>query len=111
MIDLPSLFALRSAEAIEEILPATQMVVIVIALGLLAGVVQRAFSALQEGFCVAAIQVVSRLVLIMLFVVVDLKMGLPALVFVVGGLPNAGLLLVGFPVLFIRHKWLVPARV
>lgn len=106
-IDLAALFSLKSKEAMDEILPTTMMVVFCLGLGLVSGIVQRAFNALQEGFWVALIQAVARVCsLVLLFVVVHLKMGLPALVFVVGGLSSAALLLFGFPILVLRHRWL-----
>lgn len=108
-VNLSSLLSLRTSEAIEEIVPTTRMVVFVLGLGLLSGIVQRAFNALQEGFWVAIIQAITRVCsLILLFVVVELKMGLPALVFVVGGLSSAGLLLIGAPLLLVRHRWISP---
>ena len=109
-IDLATFLSLKSKEAIAEIIPTTEMVIFVLGLGLLAGLVQRAFNALQEGFWVAAIQVIARVCsLILLFVVVHLEMGLPALVFVVGGLFSTALLLIGLPVLLMRHKWILLA--
>jgi O-antigen/teichoic acid export membrane protein len=108
-IDLVTFFALKSREAIDEIVPTTMMVVFCLALGLLSGIIQRAFNALQEGFWVAVIQALARICSLgLLFVVVNLKMGLPALVFVVGGLSSASLLVLGLPVLFKRHSWLSP---
>ena len=110
-LDLTSALSLKTQKAIDEIVPTTQMVVFVLGLGLLSGIVQRAFNALQEGFWIALIQVVARLAsLILLFVVVDQKMGLPALVFVVGGLSSVSLIFLGIPVLLSRHRWLMPAR-
>lgn len=107
--DLATFFSLKSREAIDEIVPTTMMVVFCLALGLLSGIVQRAFNALQEGFWVAVIQALARVCSLgLLFVVVHLKMGLPALVFVVGGLSSATLLLLGLPVLFKRHGWMSP---
>lgn len=107
--DLATFFSLKSREAIDEIVPTTMMVVFCLALGLLSGIVQRAFNALQEGFWVAVIQALARVCSLgLLFVVVHLKMGLPALVFVVGGLSSTALLLLGLPVLFKRHGWMSP---
>jgi O-antigen/teichoic acid export membrane protein len=107
--DLATFFSLKTPEAIDEIVPTTMMVVFCLALGLLSGIVQRAFNALQEGFWVAVIQAIARVCSLgLLFVVVHLKMGLPALVFVVGGLASAALLLLGLPVLLKRHGWLSP---
>lgn len=111
-IGLPALFALKSVAAIRDIAPTTLMVVFVFALGLVAGIVQRAFTALQDGFIVALIQAVSRVLsLVLLFAVVSRGMGLPALVFVVGGLSSAAIVVVGIPVLFRRHAWTRPRRI
>lgn len=108
-LNISGLLSLKSSEAMNEIIPTTQMVVFVLGLGLLAGLVQRAFNALQEGFWVAMIQMLFRVLsLAMLFMVVELEMGLPALVFVVGGMASTGLLLIGLPLLMYRHKWLIP---
>lgn len=105
--DLVEVFSLKSQESINEIYPTAKMVIFVLGLGLVSGIVQRAFNAMQEGFWVAVIQVVARVLsLVLLFVVVDLKMGLPALVFVVGGLTSVGLLIFGLPILFVRNEWL-----
>lgn len=110
-IGLATLFSLKSEAAIRDIVPTTLMVVLVFALGLVAGIVQRAFSALQDGFFIALIQAVSRVLsLALLFVVVSAGMGLPALVFVVGGLSSAAIVAVGIPVLLYRYPWLRPER-
>lgn len=108
-IDLSELFSLRSKEAIEEIAPTTEMVIVVLGLGLLAGVVQRTYNGFQDGFFLAVLQIIARLLsLILLFVVVHLEIGLPALVFVVGGLFSVLLIIIGLPGLFIRHKCMLP---
>ncbi len=105
--NLVEFFSLKSPEAINEIVPTTLMVALCLSLGLVSGIVQRAFNALQEGFWVAVIQAVTRVCsLVLLFFVVRLQMGLPALVFVVGGLSNAVLLIVGLPLLLKRHAWM-----
>lgn len=109
-INLSSFFSLKSEKAIEEIVPTTQMVVFVLGLGLISGVIQRAFNALQEGFVVAIMQIISRVTsLVLLFIVVKFKMGLPTLIFVIGGISSVGTLLLGLPLLFSRHKWLQPS--
>jgi O-antigen/teichoic acid export membrane protein len=109
-IDLSSILSLKSKEAAGEIILVTQVVVFLLALGVLAGIIQRAFNALQEGFLIAIIQVFARICsLILLFVVVDYKMGLPAIVFVVSGLSSVALLFFGFPLLLARHRWLLPS--
>ncbi|GEM_PF-1938275 len=109
-MDLASILGLKTDAAISDVDPTVRMVIFVIGLGLLAGVVQRAYSALQEGFWVALIQAAARVLsLALLFVVIKLQLGLPALVFVVGGLASAIVLLIGFPFLLLRHRWLLPA--
>jgi O-antigen/teichoic acid export membrane protein len=109
-IDFSSFLSLKSKEAIEDVAPTTEMVIFILGLGLLAGLVQRAFNALQEGFWVALIQVFARILsLVLLFVVVNMKLGLPALVFVVGGLFGVALLIIGLPLLLIRHRWILPS--
>lgn len=108
-VNLQTIMAIKSEAAIADIVPTARMLILTIAIGLLAGVVQRAFAALQEGFWVALIQAAARVLsLAFLFVVVKFEMGLPALVFVVGGLASSVLLIVGLPLLLYRHRWLVP---
>ena len=105
--ELASLFSLKSVEGQADIGPTALTTVAVIVLGLLGGLVQRAFNAIQEGFWVAVLQVLARFFsLALLFVVVRFQLGLPALVFVVGGLASCVLLLAGIPLLLYRHKWL-----
>jgi len=78
---------------------------------LVAGIVQRAFVALQDGFIIALIQAASRVLsLVLLFGVVSSGMGLPALVFVVGGVSSAAIVAVGAPLLLRRYAWLRPVR-
>lgn len=111
-VNLVELFSLKSPEAIKEIVPTTLMVALCLSLGLVSGIVQRAFNALQEGFWVAVIQAVTRVSsLVLLFVVIRLHMGLPALVFIIGGLSNAVLLIVGLPLLLKRHAWMRLSRI
>ena len=106
-LELASLFSLRSAEGQADIGPTALATTAVITLGLLGGLVQRAFNAVQEGFWVAVLQVAARFFsLALLFVVVRFQLGLPALVFVVGGLASCVLLLAGIPLLLYRNKWL-----
>ncbi|MDQ0072562.1 O-antigen/teichoic acid export membrane protein [Variovorax boronicumulans] len=110
-LDLASLFSLRSVESRADIAPAAIATIAVIVLGLLGGLVQRAFNAVQEGFLVAALQVFARLLsLALLFAVVRLQLGLPALVFAVGGVASCVLLLMGVPLLLHRQKWLSLSR-
>jgi len=106
-LELASLFSLQSIEGQADIGPTAFATITVITLGLLGGLVQRAFNAIQEGFWVAVLQVIARfLSLGLLFVVVHFRLGLPALVFVVGGLASCVLLLAGIPLLLYRHRWL-----
>jgi len=109
--ELASLFSLQSVEGQSDIVPTAIAATAVIALGLLGGLVQRAFNAVQEGFWVAALQVAARFIsLALLFVVVHFQLGLPALVVAVGGLASCVLLLAGIPLLLYRHKWLKLSR-
>lgn len=106
-LGLASLFSLKSVEGQSDIGPTAFATTAVIALGLLGGLVQRAFNALQEGFWVAVLQIIARFFsLVLLFVVVHFQLGLPVLVFTVGGLTSCVLLLGGIPVLLYRKKWL-----
>jgi O-antigen/teichoic acid export membrane protein len=108
-LDLVSLLALKTDAAIKEIDLTVLMVLFVIGIGLIAGVIQRFFMATQEGFWVALIQAISRVFsLLLLFVVVKLQMGLPTLIFVVGGISSAFIILIGFPFLLFKHLWLMP---
>lgn len=110
-VGLAGLLSLKSEAAIQDIVPTAVMVVFVFALGLVAGIVQRAFVALQDGFFIALIQAISRVLsLALLFVVVSSGMGLPALVFVVGGVSSAAIVVVGTPVLLRRYAWLRPRQ-
>lgn len=107
--DLAGFFSLKSVEAIDEIVPTTLTVVFCVAIGLPSGIIQRTYNALQDGFVVAVIQAISRfLSLFLLYLVVKLEMGLPALVFVVGGVPNLVLLGFGALILLKRNKWIRP---
>lgn len=110
-LGLAALFSLKSEAAIRDIVPTALMVVFVFALGLVAGIVQRAYAALQDGFFIALMQAVSRVLsLALLFAVVSSGMGLPALVFVVGGVSSAAIIAIGAPVLLRRYPWLRPER-
>lgn len=110
-VGLAAFFSLKSEAAIRDIVPTALMVVFVFALGLVAGIIQRAFAALQDGFYIALIQAVSRVLsLALLFAVVSSGMGLPVLVFVVGGVSSAAIVAVGTPVLLRRNAWLRPGR-
>ncbi len=107
--NLTQLFSLQSRQAIEEVGPTVQMVMIVFGLGLLSGIIQRAFNALQEGFVIAIIQIGARIAsLALLFVAVKNKMGLPILTLVVNGLPVLAILICGAVVLGKRHPWIRP---
>lgn len=109
-VNLSDILGLKLKESIDEIIPTTQMVVFTLGLGLISGVIQRTFDALQEGYWVKLILILTRLLsLALLFVVVKLKLGLPALVLVISGISNIGLILIGLPLLFIKNKWLIPS--
>ena len=111
-LDFASALSLKSDEAINDIVPTTQMIILILGLGLLSGIVQRAFNALQDGFLIALIQALMRVAsFLLLFVVVELKLGLPAIVFVVGGIANIGLIVFGIPLLAFRHRWIIPPAI
>jgi O-antigen/teichoic acid export membrane protein len=109
MIDLSSILGLKSEVAIADVDPTVRILIFVIGIGLVAGVIHRGYAALQDGFWVALIYAFSRaLSLALLFVVVKFEMGLPVLVFVVGGLAHLILIIFGLPLLLFRHRWLSP---
>jgi O-antigen/teichoic acid export membrane protein len=94
-----------------ELTRTAQMLFIIFAVGVVSGIIQRAFLALQEGFVIAWIQIVARLISLgALLVAVRYEVGLPGLVFIVSGIFNVTLLICGLPLLFFRHSWLAPNR-
>jgi O-antigen/teichoic acid export membrane protein len=109
-VNWAELLSLQSEEAVRDLVPTARMVIFIVAIGLIAGIIQRGFVAVQEGFIVAVIQIGSRIVsLVLLFIVVNLQLGLPALVFVVGGIANVAIIFFGLPILLFRHGWLLRA--
>lgn len=109
-INLSNFLKLKLNESINEIIPTTQMVIFILGLGLISGIIQRVFDALQEGYWVKLILILTRLLsFALLFIAVNLKLGLPALVFIIGGISNAGIIIIGTPLLFIKHRWLIPS--
>lgn len=104
-------FSIKSPEARSEVAATTFTIVLVFGTGLLAGLVQRAFSALQEAYLAAFILLVARILsLILLVASFKLEPGLPLLVFIIGGLPPAVLLVAGTLLLGARHRWILPRR-
>jgi O-antigen/teichoic acid export membrane protein len=86
------------------------LIIIVIAifiLGIVAGIVIRAYNALQQGFFISAIQLFSRIVtLVLLYLIVYLKGSFELLVFTIGGLPYIFIIVIGLPALLIKFSWL-----
>jgi len=110
-IDLGSLFSLRTTQAAHIAETATQIVIATLALGIPAGIIQRTYQALQDGYVVAVLQIASRAVsLCLLFVVVRLDFGLVWIIFAINSLPIIFLLVGGYIFLVRRHKWLSPCQ-
>ncbi|WP_374244436.1 lipopolysaccharide biosynthesis protein [Zoogloea sp.] len=109
-VPLPAYFSLQSAQARSDVTPALQTILAILAVGVASGVVQRTFSALQQGYSIAVLQVISRLFSLgSLLLVVNLDLGLPALVFAVAGIPVAMILLIGLPTLITINPALKPS--
>ena len=103
-----SLFHLTSPEAIDEAGPAALICVIVFALNLPIGMVQRVQMGLQMGFLSNFWQILSSLFTLgAVLLVVHLKLGLPLLVLAQAGMPVAIGLINGilFFVLYITIEW------
>lgn len=109
-LDISGYFSIESELAAMEVTPTATMVVFVFCVGLLSGIVQRAYNALQEGYLVATILLVARIIsLVLLVASISFRPGLPWLVFVTGGLASLVLLCVGIPMLLARHRWMIPS--
>lgn len=109
LVSLETYFSLKSSAAIEGLVPALNMVLFVLAFGLVSGVIQRAYSALQQGYSIALLQVVARLLgLAFLIFVVKFDLGFPALIFAVAGAPVAVIFIVGLPSLILTNPWIKP---
>lgn len=108
-IPLESYFSLKSPEAKKDLIPALNSVLLVLVFGLLSGVVQRVYSAIQQGYSIAFIQVLGRLLgLASLLLVVKYDFGFSALVFAVAGVPSVVILIVGLPALVVTNPWIKP---
>lgn len=110
-LEVADAFTIKSPEARSEVAATTFMVVVVFGIGLLAGLVQRVFSAFQEAYLAAFILLAARILsLILLVASIRFEAGLPLLVFIIGGLPPAVLVLAGILLLGARHRWMLPRR-
>lgn len=108
-VSLEAYFSLKSSAARADLIPASNMVLLVLALGIVSGIVQRAYSALQQGYTMALMQILGRLLgLASLVLVVKFDLGFPALVFAVAGVPSAVILIVGLPTLVVTNPWIKP---
>lgn len=102
---------LKTPSAIAEIHSTAQSAMLVVAVGIVSGIIHRAFAALQEGFWIAGIQMAGRIAsLLFLIVAVQVRAGLPTIVLVVGAVTGIAIITVGLPLLIYRHKWLLPAE-
>jgi O-antigen/teichoic acid export membrane protein len=106
-INLTTWFKYQDKSVGSDILPATQAVFLVLALGLLSGLVQRAFDSFQEGYYSRVILVISRILsLLMLFWAVKTKQSLSTFILVSSGVPNL-MLFLGILFLYKKHPFLV----
>jgi len=102
-LNVKSWFKYSDPQIALEILPSTKMAIIVVAIGLLGGLVQRAFDAFQEGFYPKIISIAARaLSLILLFFAVYSNQSLPVFIFIMNGIPNI-LLLGGLIILYWKY--------
>ena len=109
--DLPRLLDLKSEEAIRDVNPTAIAVILTFGVGLVAGVVQRAFNALQEGYWAALILLVARtLGLLLLVLAISVESGLPTLVFIIAGFGSLAMVVFGLPLFVFRHRWVMAAR-
>lgn len=106
-VNWKSLYVLNSDDSIKEVVPTAKALMYVFSIGLISGIVQRVFSALQSGYVVALINAVSRIVSLgLLILAVHYEMGLPVLVFVFAGIPSLFMIFFGTPLLFLKNEWL-----
>lgn len=110
-VDWERLYSLKSDAAKAEAAPAVRAFVIVLALGLVSGLLQRTFIALQEGYAAAAINAGARVAsLVALIAAVQMRAGLPILILAVTGVSSVVMIALGAPILLIRHRWLIDWR-
>jgi O-antigen/teichoic acid export membrane protein len=103
---LASMFKYRDPNISREILPATQGVLLVLSIGLVAGLVQRAFDSLQQGYIVRLLVIVSRVIsLALLFYAVRTDKSLFFIIFVMNGITNV-VLLAGVFLLYKKYPYL-----
>lgn len=82
-------------------------VIMVLALGVLSGVITRVFSALQEGFVVGVIQFIGRISsFFLLFVCVQYNLEFSVIVFIIGGLSYLYIILIGIIYLYNKNNFL-----
>lgn len=82
-------------------------VTFIFTLGICSGIIVRIFSALQQGFIVAFIQLIARLISFgLLFLCVEYKVNFSIIVFLVGGLSYVFLLIFGLLYLFYSESYL-----
>ncbi len=102
-LNVESWFKYSDSKIALEILPSTKMAIIVVAIGLLGGLVQRSFDAFQEGFYPKIISIGARVLsLILLFFAVYSNQSLPVFIFIMNGIPNI-LLLGGLVILYWKY--------
>lgn len=98
---------LKKINLVHDIKSLIMVIVFVFVLGVVGGVVIRAYSALQQGFIISIIQLFARLTtLVLLYLAVYLKWSFELLVFIIGGLPYVFIVFIGLPVLLIKFSWL-----
>jgi O-antigen/teichoic acid export membrane protein len=108
LLPLSRLVKMESATGLRELLPTTQAMLIMFALGLPTGVIQSVYKAYQEGYKASLWLASGRIAAFAgVLVCVVLKLGLPALAAAVTGLPFVMLWISGL-FLFRRRAWLSP---
>lgn len=80
-------------------------VVLIFTLGIVAGLITRIFSAIQKGFIIAFVQLISRCIAFsLLFVFVYHKVDFSIIVFLIGGTSYLFVILFGLPFLFFFNR-------
>lgn len=103
-IDLLSFLKYNDLTIKAELTTVTNCVVLIIAIGIIAGIIQRTFDAFQEGYYHRFISIFSRLIsLVLLFVLSFLNPSLSLLILVYNGIPHLCLIIAG--IFFIINKY------